>query len=110
MVRRHHQLFEFTKEQAHQPNEILYQQLQERVHQYKLIHPKYQHVDGTSVAAPIVSGVVAQLLEANPRLSPQQVKDILCQTAEPIGQIARHKQGAGAINGTKAVQEALAYS
>ena len=110
MVRRHHQLLEFTKEQAHQPNETLYQQLQERVHQYKLIHPKYQHVDGTSVAAPIVSGVVAQLLEANPRLSPQQVKDILCQTAEPIGQIARHKQGAGAINGTKAVQEALAYS
>ncbi|MGV2434539.1 MAG UNVERIFIED_CONTAM: S8 family serine peptidase [Anaerolineae bacterium] len=56
MVRRHHQLLEFTKEQAHQPNETLYQQLQERVHQYKLIHPKYQHVDGTSVAAPIVSG------------------------------------------------------
>ena len=110
MVRRHHQVLEFTKEQAHHPNEALYQQLQERVHQYKLIHPKYQHVDGTSVAAPIVSAVVAQMLEANPRLTPQQVKDILCQTAEPIEQIASHKQGAGAVHAAKAVQQALTYS
>ncbi|MGV2434540.1 MAG UNVERIFIED_CONTAM: hypothetical protein LVT10_06355 [Anaerolineae bacterium] len=54
--------------------------------------------------------MVAQLLEANPRLSPQQVKDIPLPNGRTHGQIARHKQGAGAINGTKAVQEALAYS
>jgi subtilisin family serine protease len=36
---------------------------------------------GTSGATPVVSGVVALMLEANPRLTAQQVRDVLCQTA-----------------------------
>ena len=40
----------------------------------KYISPFYQHVDGTSFAAPIVSSVVAQMLEANPDLTPERVK------------------------------------
>lgn len=35
---------------------------------------------GTSGAAPVVSGVVALMIEANPRLTAKQVRDVLCST------------------------------
>jgi hypothetical protein len=54
------------------------------MNEQKFIHPHYQHVDGTSMAAPIVSGVVAQMLEANPSLTPAQIKEILMVTADPL--------------------------
>lgn len=39
---------------------------------------------GTSASAPVVSGVVALMLAANPRLTAAQVRQVLCETAEPI--------------------------
>ena len=39
----------------------------------KVISKHYKEVDGTSFAAPIISSVVAQMLEARPDLSPQAV-------------------------------------
>ena len=39
-----------------------------------VIDEHYKMVDGTSFAAPIVTSVVAQMLEANPALTPRQVK------------------------------------
>lgn len=36
---------------------------------------------GTSGASPVVAGVVALMLEANPRATSEQVRDVLCQTA-----------------------------
>ena len=41
----------------------------------------YTWTDGTSFAAPYVSGVVALMLDANPYLTPVQVEDILAVTA-----------------------------
>ena len=48
--------------------------------QQKIIAAHYQHVDGTSFAAPIVTSIVAQMIEANPRLTPGAVKNILIST------------------------------
>lgn len=41
----------------------------------------YTHKSGTSVAAPMVAGVCALLLSRYPDLSPEQVRDILINTA-----------------------------
>ncbi|MBW3665196.1 MAG: S8 family serine peptidase [Actinobacteria bacterium] len=43
--------------------------------------PAYGTFSGTSLSAPYVAGVVAQLLEANPSLTPGEVEDILEDTA-----------------------------
>jgi serine protease AprX len=84
--------------------------IQEYMNEQKFIHPHYQHVDGTSMAAPIVSGVVAQMLEANPSLTPAQVKEILMVTADPLNDAPAERQGAGAINAGRAVAAALRMS
>jgi serine protease AprX len=44
----------------------------------------YIRLSGTSAAAPVVTGVVAQLLQARPGLKPGQVKWLLTHTARPV--------------------------
>ena len=45
----------------------------------------YDEKDGTSMATPIASGVVAAMLQAEPSLSPQEIKDILRNSSEQRG-------------------------
>src|SRR6266550_164674 len=45
--------------------------------------PYYTTGNGTSFSAPQVSGVIALMLEANPQLTPAQIRDILQRTATP---------------------------
>ena len=71
-----------------------------------IINKYHQYVDGTSVAAPIVSSLVAQMLEANPSLTPEQIKTILIETAKPLDNISEQQQGAGAIQVNDAVSRA----
>jgi serine protease AprX len=73
----------------------------------KIISAHYQHVDGTSFAAPIVSSVVAQMIEANPSLSPAAVKHILISTADRIAGAPLARQGYGVLNARRAVAESL---
>lgn len=45
----------------------------------------YAFVDGTSFSAPIVSGIVALMLEVNPHLGYRDVQQILAYTAHQVG-------------------------
>jgi serine protease AprX len=79
-----------------------------KLRQENVITAHYKFVDGTSFSAPIVSSVVAQMLEANPRLSPQQIKRILISTAERLPHYEVDRQGWGVIDPRRAVETALA--
>ncbi|MCI0391268.1 MAG: S8 family serine peptidase [Acidobacteria bacterium] len=72
----------------------------------KVISTHYQHVDGTSFAAPVVASVVAQMLEANPQLTPRVIKNILISTAGRLAHQPLVRQGYGALNAQRAVEEA----
>ena len=62
----------------------------------------YIRMSGTSAAAPVVSGAVAQLLQARPSLTPGQVKWLLTHTAQGV-------TGAGTGAGYPRVGAALYY-
>lgn len=74
--------------------------------EHKIVATHYQHVDGTSFAAPIVSSVVAQMLEVNPNLTPAAVKNILISTADRIREAPIMRQGYGRLNARRAVEHA----
>lgn len=97
----------FKKETRRLPLDEVRRIIRGRMNEQKYIHPHYQHVDGTSMAAPVVSAVAAQMLEANLALTPSQVKEILVQTAEPLDGVPFAQQGAGVINAGAAVALAL---
>ncbi|HEX8089956.1 MAG TPA: S8 family serine peptidase, partial [Blastocatellia bacterium] len=68
--------------------------------------PYYYSSDGTSFACPHISGVVALMLEANPRLTPDEVVTILRQTATPMPYDQR-TVGAGYVDAHNAVRAAM---
>jgi serine protease AprX len=82
--------------------------IEDRLSELKLITPHYQHVDGTSFAAPLVASTVACMLEANPALSPFLIRSILMETAHRVPGAEPARQGAGAIAPGQAVARALA--
>jgi serine protease AprX len=90
---------------------LLRQLITIKLQEGNVINQHYKFVDGTSFAAPIVASIVACMLEANPRLTPQQVKRILIDTAERVEGVAVERQGWGVVVPRKAVELARrAYS
>jgi serine protease AprX len=73
----------------------------------KLVTPSYQHVEGTSFAAPIVAGIVAAMLEASGSLTPRRVRELLQASAHPVPGASHERQGAGAVDAGRAVTLAL---
>jgi serine protease AprX len=67
--------------------------------------PFYTTANGTSFSAPQVAGAIALMLEANPNLTPSQIKDILQRTATPLPKYFQHEVGAGVLNTYAAVLE-----
>ncbi|MCC6779568.1 MAG: S8 family serine peptidase, partial [Hyphomicrobiales bacterium] len=67
----------------------------------------YQLTTGTSVAAAEVSGVVALLIERNPRLTPADVRRILTTSARRLGAGERNDDfGSGLVDPLRALQSA----
>lgn len=60
--------------------------------------PFYTHMSGTSMATPHVAGIIALLFEANPSLTPAQVKQILVDTAVPMAGRSAFEVGAGHVD------------
>ncbi|MGV2939826.1 S8 family serine peptidase [Mesobacillus sp. LC4] len=69
--------------------------------------PYYTTMSGTSMAAPHVAGIIALMLEANPLLSPADVKAILENTATSMQDYTEWEVGAGYVNAYKAVDAAF---
>ena len=92
-----------------QSNDVTFirKELIKRIQACKYISPHYMHVDGTSFAAPIVSSVIAQLLEINPELTPAMIRELLFSTAKRIEEVAAEKQGFGVIQPRKALLKVL---
>jgi cell division septation protein DedD len=74
----------------------------------------YKHFGGTSSATPLVAGICALILSANPNLTAREVKDILAKTADKIGGAGEYdntghsvKFGYGRVNALRAVEEAI---
>lgn len=65
--------------------------------------PFYTTASGTSFSAPQVAATIALMLEANPNLTPAEVRDILQRTATPLPNYYRHEVGAGMLNAHAAV-------
>ncbi|MDP2322337.1 MAG: S8 family serine peptidase [Acidobacteriota bacterium] len=69
-----------------------------------LTYLPYLTLSGTSMAAPVVSGTVALMLQANPALTPNMVKAILQFTSQADSKYNYLTQGAGFLNTLGAVR------
>jgi subtilisin family serine protease len=71
----------------------------------------YGEMSGTSMSSPMVAGIVALLLQVNPSFTPQQIKNILIQTAIKDTYTTATPNaalwGAGKINAYQAIKQAL---
>lgn len=90
----------------HERPEVIRALAESKLRESKVVATHYQHVDGTSFAAPLVTSVVAQMIEANPRLTPAAIKHILISTADRIPGAPAMRQGYGMLNARRAVEEA----
>ncbi len=89
------------------PVHVLRQIIALKLRDENVITRHYKYVDGTSFAAPIVSSVIAQMLEANPVLTPQQIKRILISSAERLPHYEVDRQGWGVLDPRRAVEMAI---
>jgi serine protease AprX len=68
------------------------------------VTPPYLSLSGTSMAAPVITGTIALMLQANPALTPNLVKAALQYTAEFRSKYDYLTEGAGFLNARGAVQ------
>ena len=69
----------------------------------------YLSLSGTSMAAPMVAGTIALMLEANPELTPNAVKALLQYTAENRAESVL-AEGAGLLNARGAIRMARYFA
>lgn len=66
-----------------------------------IVDKNYISLSGTSMATPICAGIVAQLLEAYPQLTPAEVKQCLLNSCVKLNNTDAYSQGYGCINANK---------
>jgi serine protease AprX len=90
------------------PHSTLYYTLPSKLiaGKYDTWYKPYLSLTGTSMAAPVVAGTVALMLEANPALTPNAVKAILQYTAQARPEEHELSQGTGIVNARGAIRMA----
>lgn len=71
------------------------------------IGQSYITISGTSMATPLMAGVVAAVMSANPDMTPQQVYDVFTSTANPLEGVDANSQGFGVGDPAEALEKAL---
>lgn len=69
--------------------------------------PFYTSESGTSMATPFVAGTVALMLDADPSLTPDEIKQILTDTATKMPGYREFEVGAGYLNAYAALDKVL---
>ena len=69
----------------------------------------YISMDGTSQAAPCVTGIVCLMLQKNPELTPAQICEILETTAVKLSETKNNYTGSGCVNALDAVNAVEEY-
>lgn len=67
--------------------------------------PFYTEEEGTSMATPFSAGVAALMLDADPTLTPDEIKQIMMDTATAMPGYADYEVGAGYVNAYAAVDK-----
>jgi serine protease AprX len=67
--------------------------------------PFYTQISGTSMATPFVAGTIALMLDADPTLTPDEIKEILTATATKMPGRADWEVGSGYLNAYAAVDK-----
>ncbi|MGB7924524.1 MAG: S8 family serine peptidase [Pyrinomonadaceae bacterium] len=107
IIEAHHGVDKDLDEARSLPVPLLRQLITIKLREGNVISEHYKYVDGTSFASPIVASIIACMLEANPDLTPQQVKRILIDTAERLPRIEVDRQGWGVVASRRAVERAI---
>lgn len=85
------------------PDEEMEEKIKTSLPGYYYPAPGYLAAPGTSFSAPEVAGITALLLQKNPDLTPQQVREALMETACPVDETASPLiQGRGLVQADKA--------
>ncbi|MET0753185.1 MAG: S8 family serine peptidase, partial [Pyrinomonadaceae bacterium] len=69
--------------------------------------PFYTQISGTSMATPFAAGVVALMLDIDPTLNPDEIKQILTETTTKMPGYQDFEVGAGYINAYAAVDKVM---
>lgn len=104
LARELHEAAELPEQLVNSETTVIRSYVEAALQQQKIVAAHYQHVDGTSFAAPIVTSIVAQMIQANPALTPGAVKNILVSTADRIVTAPVIRQGYGVVNARRAVE------
>ncbi len=78
----------------------------EPIHSLATMNPlaiDYVPSGGTSMAAPIVSGIVAQMIQANPNITSEEIKEILMRSGSRDSQLTTVVASGRVINASEAV-------
>jgi subtilisin family serine protease len=79
------------------------------------LNPDYiGNFNGTSSSTPIVAGIAGLVLTVNPKLTELQVRRLLAETADKVGQVVytngrNNQMGHGRVNALRAVQRAPTF-